>query len=107
MFGYGRSDYALRAALQSRFMTFLSKPTRVQSLQAIALGKRPHIIVGTPGRVVDHLSNTKVTRVVPMEQNHRTCCAEARLKGALCWMSLNPTPRAAVKYDEWARRGSA
>ncbi len=28
--------------------------------QAINLGKRPHIIVGTPGRVVDHLSNTKV-----------------------------------------------
>lgn len=28
--------------------------------QAIALAKRPHIIVGTPGRVVDHLSNTKV-----------------------------------------------
>eukprot|EP00955_Chlamydomonas_euryale_P011648 125371-Chlamydomonas_euryale.AAC.1 len=27
--------------------------------QAIALGKRPHIVVGTPGRVVDHLSNTK------------------------------------------------
>lgn len=27
--------------------------------QAIALGKGPHIIVGTPGRVVDHLSNTK------------------------------------------------
>ena len=30
--------------------------------QAIALGKRPHVIVGTPGRVVDHLSNTKVGR---------------------------------------------
>ena len=29
--------------------------------QAIALGKRPHIIVGTPGRVVDHLSNTKAS----------------------------------------------
>lgn len=28
--------------------------------QAIALGRRPHVIVGTPGRVVDHLSNTKV-----------------------------------------------
>jgi ATP-dependent RNA helicase DDX47/RRP3 len=28
--------------------------------QTIALAKRPHIIVGTPGRVVDHLSNTKV-----------------------------------------------
>lgn len=27
--------------------------------QAIALGKRPHVIVGTPGRVVDHLTNTK------------------------------------------------
>ncbi|KAG8642513.1 DEAD-box ATP-dependent RNA helicase 10 isoform X2 [Manihot esculenta] len=27
--------------------------------QAIALGKRPHIIVVTPGRLVDHLSNTK------------------------------------------------
>jgi len=27
--------------------------------QAIALGKRPHVIVGTPGRVVDHLENTK------------------------------------------------
>jgi ATP-dependent RNA helicase DDX47/RRP3 len=30
--------------------------------QAIALAKRPHIIVGTPGRVVDHLSNTKVQK---------------------------------------------
>lgn len=27
--------------------------------QAIAIGKRPHIIVGTPGRLVDHLRNTK------------------------------------------------
>jgi ATP-dependent RNA helicase DDX47/RRP3 len=27
--------------------------------QAIALGRRPHVVVGTPGRVVDHLSNTK------------------------------------------------
>lgn len=28
--------------------------------QAVALGKRPHIITGTPGRIVDHLCNTKV-----------------------------------------------
>ena len=27
--------------------------------QAVALGRKPHVVVGTPGRVVDHLSNTK------------------------------------------------
>ncbi|OCK80037.1 ATP-dependent rRNA helicase RRP3 [Lepidopterella palustris CBS 459.81] len=27
--------------------------------QAIALGKRPHIVVASPGRVLDHLENTK------------------------------------------------
>jgi ATP-dependent RNA helicase DDX47/RRP3 len=27
--------------------------------QAIAIGKRPHIIVATPGRLLDHLENTK------------------------------------------------
>ncbi|KAL4786482.1 ATP-dependent rRNA helicase rrp3 [Aspergillus varians] len=27
--------------------------------QAIALGKRPHVIVATPGRLLDHLENTK------------------------------------------------
>lgn len=27
--------------------------------QAIVLGKRPHVLVGTPGRIIDHLSNTK------------------------------------------------
>jgi hypothetical protein len=27
--------------------------------QAISLAKRPHVLVGTPGRVADHLTNTK------------------------------------------------
>ena len=27
--------------------------------QAISLSKKPHIVIGTPGRVADHLSNTK------------------------------------------------
>lgn len=30
-----------------------------QVQQSIALGKRPHIVVATPGRLLDHLSNTK------------------------------------------------
>ena len=27
--------------------------------QAVALSKKPHVVVGTPGRVADHLANTK------------------------------------------------
>ena len=27
--------------------------------QAISLAKKPHVIVATPGRLVDHLANTK------------------------------------------------
>jgi ATP-dependent RNA helicase DDX47/RRP3 len=27
--------------------------------QAVALAKKPHVVVGTPGRLVDHIENTK------------------------------------------------
>jgi ATP-dependent RNA helicase DDX47/RRP3 len=27
--------------------------------QAVKLGKRPHVLIGTPGRIIDHISNTK------------------------------------------------
>lgn len=29
--------------------------------QAVALGRRPHIITGTPGRIIDHLCHTKAS----------------------------------------------
>lgn len=27
--------------------------------QTVKLGKRPHVLIGTPGRIIDHISNTK------------------------------------------------
>ena len=50
---------ALGAAIGVRCAVLVGGVDMMQ--QAIALGKRPHVLVGTPGRVVDHLSNTKVT----------------------------------------------
>ena len=49
--------------------------------QAIALAKRPHVIVGTPGRVMDHLTNTKV-RPQRLPQRHEQASAEGGLRRA-------------------------
>ena len=54
--------------------------------QAIALGRRPHVIVGTPGRVVDHLSNTKVQCLLsPMLKSQIQCCHHCALCICASW----------------------
>ncbi|XP_057769951.1 DEAD-box ATP-dependent RNA helicase 10 [Salvia miltiorrhiza] len=48
---------ALGAGIHLRCAVLVGGVDQVQ--QSIALGKRPHIVVATPGRLIDHLSNTK------------------------------------------------
>jgi len=48
---------ALGALINLRVAVIVGGMDNVE--QAIALGKKPHIIVATPGRLLDHLENTK------------------------------------------------
>eukprot|EP00924_Labyrinthula_sp_SR-Ha-C_P015618 maker-scaffold_4-snap-gene-5.65-mRNA-1 protein AED:0.01 eAED:0.01 QI:121/1/1/1/1/1/2/108/444 len=48
---------ALGASIGTRSVCIVGGVDMVS--QSISLNKRPHIIVGTPGRIVDHLENTK------------------------------------------------
>lgn len=48
---------ALGAHIQARVAALVGGVDHVQ--QSVQLGKRPHVVVGTPGRVTDHLENTK------------------------------------------------
>lgn len=48
---------ALGSTVGVRCVTIIGGVDRTQ--QAIALAKRPHVIVASPGRLVDHLENTK------------------------------------------------
>lgn len=74
-------------------------------VQAIALGKRPHVLVGTPGRVVDHLSNTKVGPVpCHFDVRMREAC-DTRRGGVMC---LLVRPCAVhSKLGQWLLRVSA
>ncbi|GJN09270.1 hypothetical protein PR202_ga27260 [Eleusine coracana subsp. coracana] len=48
---------ALGSAIGLRCAVLVGGVDRMQ--QVLALGKRPHIVVGTPGRLLDHLTDTK------------------------------------------------
>ena len=50
----GRSEAAERSVLRVCVVGGVD-----MMAQAIALARKPHVVVGTPGRVVDHLSNTR------------------------------------------------
>lgn len=53
----GQAFEALGALISLRCAVIVGGLDMVQ--QAIALGKKPHVIVATPGRLVDHLEKTK------------------------------------------------
>ncbi|KAL4588956.1 hypothetical protein LXL04_001856 [Taraxacum kok-saghyz] len=48
---------ALGSSIGVRSAVLVGGVDQVQ--QSIALGKRPHVVVATPGRLIDHLTNTK------------------------------------------------
>jgi len=53
--------------------------------QALALAKKPHIVVATPGRLQDHLENTKgfsLRTLKYLVSNHLAGCG--RSKGVGC-----------------------
>uniref|UniRef100_A0A0D9WUX3 RNA helicase n=1 Tax=Leersia perrieri TaxID=77586 RepID=A0A0D9WUX3_9ORYZ len=53
----GQQFEALGSAISLRCSVLVGGVDRVQ--QAVSLAKRPHIVVGTPGRLLDHLTDTK------------------------------------------------
>uniref|UniRef100_A0A0E0GRK5 RNA helicase n=1 Tax=Oryza nivara TaxID=4536 RepID=A0A0E0GRK5_ORYNI len=56
-FQIGQQFEALGSAIGLSCTVLVGGVDRVQ--QAVSLAKRPHIVVGTPGRLLDHLTDTK------------------------------------------------
>ena len=56
-FQISKSIEALGSLISVRCATIVGGMDMVS--QAIALGKKPHVVVATPGRLLDHLENTK------------------------------------------------
>jgi len=56
-FQIGEQLEALGAGINVRVVTIVGGVDMID--QAIALAKKPHIVVATPGRICDHLENTK------------------------------------------------
>lgn len=69
------------------------------TLQAISLAKRPHIVVGTPGRVVDHLSNTKGFSLKGLKHL-------VGLSGCGTWTCRRPRPCARLAHRRQQQRAS-
>ena len=63
-FQIGEQFEALGATIGLKTAVVVGGVDMVQ--QSIALAKRPHVIIGTPGRLVDHLENTKVQKAAGM-----------------------------------------
>lgn len=57
--GMGTATVECSVQLETDAMHFLSVVAPDMVDQAIALARKPHVIVATPGRIVDHLENTK------------------------------------------------
>ncbi|KAI3665340.1 hypothetical protein L6452_43964 [Arctium lappa] len=53
------SSIGVKSAVMEKFINLYSCWRGGSGKQSIALGKRPHIVVATPGCLVDYLSNTK------------------------------------------------
>lgn len=74
--------------------------------QAVAIGRRPHVLVGSPGRVVDHIANTKgfSLKVRACATGATACSSSVRFRDDVGWHGKPRGGRAGAP-DARARRG--